>query len=157
LRFFGYLHKETTGVTEFVLVNGKATAVQFSPRSNRTALEALSALKGSVLCANADGRRMFVVGYLDPVVKRTPSGPNLAYPETYQEFTLQRWYITTPYLEYVWPAGREVDEEPDPVYRRHLSATSFNRPVPPGDLRRFERPRTSRLAPTAPPRTAHRS
>jgi hypothetical protein len=98
---FAFSHHETTGITSFLRVKGKEKAILFGPRSNRLALDALDALKVDIFLPNTsewmDGENIYLRGYLDPVVKYTPSEP--VFREPYQEFTLVDWYIVTPFIE----------------------------------------------------------
>ena len=85
LQEFGYHHAETTGISEFVLVNGKEIAIEFDSNSDRGELEGLR--------HEFDGpeNHIVVVGKLSPIVKRTPDGSGFASSEPYQEFQLVQW------------------------------------------------------------------
>jgi len=136
---FGFLHKETTGIVSFLLVDGKETAIQFSRRSNRAAKNALFALKTDIFLPNThDGKRLFVIGSLDPAVKHTPSAPNRAASEPYHEFTLQGWYIKTPFTE-----QRELPGDPgrsQTILHKRLQRQDFRSDLYPDlDLRDVEK------------------
>ena len=101
MQTFGYVFRETTGLTSHVLLpGGREVAVQFRADSDPVALRSLRALRWNVLYPNARGKRMFLVGGLDHVVRHTPSRLNMAQSEPYREFTLRDWYVIAPFEEW---------------------------------------------------------
>jgi len=98
---FGYVFRQTTGLTSHVLLpEGREVAVQFGADSDPIALRSLRALRWNVLYPNARGERMFLVGGLHHVVRHTPSRLNMAQSEPYREFTLRDWYVVAPFEEW---------------------------------------------------------
>ncbi len=89
---YGFIFHETTGITTFLLVNGKEQAVQFTPQSSRLARETLFDLDAFHLYKNADGHHIVVEGVLDAETRWTPSGPGLPSSEPYRDFTLRFWH-----------------------------------------------------------------
>ena len=55
---YGLVHKETTGITTYILHDGKEIPIMFSPESEQLALEALRALKWAVFLPNTDGKNL---------------------------------------------------------------------------------------------------
>jgi hypothetical protein len=80
-------------------------------------------LKGNVFLPNANGRRLFVIGSLRPLVQHTPGGLFRAQSEACQEFTLLQWYLLTPFVEW-----REMGlgEATRPFKRHQLQPTDFD-------------------------------
>jgi hypothetical protein len=96
IRTYRFVHSETTGMTSFVVVNGKEWAIEFHRDSDPVAVKAFGALGGRVLLPNAYRKKIFLVGSLLPAVKVTRSCTGCAQPEEYREFKLVDWFITTP-------------------------------------------------------------
>jgi len=97
LRTYGLVHKETTGITSYVIINGKPIPIQFRADSDPLALKALGALDRRIVLPNARGKKIFLVGKYFAEVKRTRNCPQCAAAEDYHEFKLLDWYITTPF------------------------------------------------------------
>jgi hypothetical protein len=96
IRTYRFVHSETTGITSFVIVNGKERAIEFHRDSDPVAVKAFRALSGRVLLPNAHRKKIFLVGSYLPAVKVTRSCAGCAQPEEYREFRLVDWFITTP-------------------------------------------------------------
>lgn len=94
---YGFLHQETTGITSYVILNGKESPIQFRSDSDPVALNAFKALKWQVFLPNADGQKLFVVGQYFAETKRTPVCKSCPESEEYHEFKLVDWYLTTPF------------------------------------------------------------
>jgi hypothetical protein len=104
---YGYIFEETTGQNQYILVDSQKLPITFNERSNKMALQSLSALKPRVLYGNCDGKNMFVVGEYDVAS---------------HSFLLDHWYIKVPFVEYV------PDDEtylPGPVHK--VTRTSLER------------------------------
>lgn len=84
--------------------------IEFTEESDPEMLKALRALKIGILYPGADGRRIYLVGELDATGAR---------------FTLNRWFITTPFYE--------VDLKPGhprrAIRRQRLLPNDFYEPV----------------------------
>ena len=95
---YRYTHLAVTGLTRAVFdKEDKQTTIVFSRESNEEARFVLSKIldlgvsgtKNKTLWREAPYEQAIIVnGKLEPKVLRTPSAPNLAAPENYQEFTL---------------------------------------------------------------------
>jgi len=96
IKTYRFVHNETSGITSFVIVNGKEQAIEFHRDSDPVALKAFRALSARVLLPNAHRRKVFLVGSYLPAVKVTRSCTGCAAPEEYREFKLVNWFITTP-------------------------------------------------------------
>jgi len=94
---FGYVLRETTGITTSVIQGEKEMAILFTPNSDPIALRTLRSLDWRTLYPNANGHHIFVKGSLDNNVHWTPNEPNMAQSEPYRQFRLVNWYIVTPY------------------------------------------------------------
>lgn len=94
---YGFVHRETTGITSYVVVQGGERAIRFSADSDGGAVRSFRALTGRVMLPNADGRSIFLTGELSAETMRTPSCEGCPTPEEYREFRLQDWYIVTPF------------------------------------------------------------
>jgi len=124
LRTFGLRHYETTGITTYLVDGGREIPIQFSPRSNEIALRELRALKWNVFLPNGNGKRLFVIGSLSPLVQNTPGGPYRAQSEPYQEFTLQQWHLLIPFVEW---REKSPGEALHPYKRHHLQWSDFEK------------------------------
>jgi len=102
---YGLVHKETTGITTYILHDGKEIPIMFSPDSERQALEALRALKWNVFLPNTDGKNLFVTGRLGKNKKFTPHGVGRATSEEYFDFKLVKWHLKTPFKRAYWKNG----------------------------------------------------
>ena len=123
---YGLVHKETTGITTYVLYDGKKTPIMFSPDSERQALEALRALKWNVFLPNTDGKHLFVTGELGKGKKFTPHGVGRPASEAYFDFRLVTWHLKTPFTRAYWKDG--IEELPAVILkeqRQHLEADDF--------------------------------
>lgn len=94
---YGFVHHETTGITSYVMLNGKKSPIQFHSDSDTVALNAFRALKPNVLLPNANGEKLFLTGQYFPESKRTPDCKTCPKSEEYHEFKLVDWYLTTPF------------------------------------------------------------
>lgn len=139
IRTYGFLHRETTGITSFVIVGDKDIPIQFRSDSNPAALDSLYDLRPEVFLPNANGIQLEVTGILHSTKLYTPRGENLPQSEVYQEFTLQNWYILTPFQEIeLWPGEESTSP---PKIRSILSPGDFEKiKQTPQELRRFLRP-----------------
>jgi hypothetical protein len=57
VRTYGFLHMETTGITSYVIVNGKEKPILFRPDSDLLALKSFDALNSRIFLPNADGKK----------------------------------------------------------------------------------------------------
>jgi hypothetical protein len=127
---YGYVFTESTGQTEYILVDSKELPIFFNDRSNKMALQSLRALKPSVLYGNCDGKNMFVVG---------------EYDVTSHSFLLDHWYIKVPFVESVPDDEKYLPGPVHKVNRPSLERTDFERkdgfdPLSPSfDPRLFEK------------------
>lgn len=139
---YGYVFKETTGMTSHIVINGKEVPISFSKDSAPLALRSLRALKWKVLYANSAGRTIFIIGEYSAAPRMTPPGPGYAQPEEYHEFKLVRWYIVTPFEGFFWwyGSGPPVDM-PLRRTKNHLGLEDFRDFVGKDkfDVRRFQR------------------
>lgn len=136
---FGYVFHESTGIPTYVLVDGKEVAIHFAPTSDPVALTALMALDWPVLYPNADGKHIFVEGFLDDKVQSTPAAPDRATPEPFQELRLVNWYIVTPFERL---NGTGAPAEPvTRTSRSRLEPGDFRIPLGGSDLSRYQRKR----------------
>ncbi len=104
---YGLLHKETTGITTYILHDGKEIPIMFSPDSEQQALKALRVLKWNVFLPNTDGNNLFVTGELGKNKKFTPHGAGRATIEEYFGFKLLKWHLKTPFTRAYWKDGVE--------------------------------------------------
>lgn len=138
---YGLVHKEATGITTYILHDGKEIPIMFAPDSKRQALEALRALKWNVFLPNTDGKNLFVSGELGKNKKLTPHGVGRATSEAYFDFKLVKWHLKTPFTRAYWkggvwvPGGVILKEK-----RQHLELDDFKEFSGKStvDLRRFE-------------------
>lgn len=87
IKEYDYYHAETTGVTEFIFINGKETAIEYRRDSVQAEVTSLN----SFLVKSND--RIVVVGELSPLHLMTTDGEGMAQPEPYQEFRLLQWRV----------------------------------------------------------------
>ena len=101
----------TTGLGECVFdMNGEETTIVVSKKSNKEALFLLTkilelgGINGTKRAEEWNGvpfdQAIILTGRLDPVVHRTPSVPNSAEAEDYQEFTLDKVMIRFPLVRH---------------------------------------------------------
>ena len=109
---YGLVHKETTGITTYILHGGKEIPIMFSPDSEQQALEALRALKWNVFLPNTNGKNLFVTGELGKGKKFTPHGVSRPASEKYFDFRLVTWHLKIPFKKAYLKNG---DEGPDGV------------------------------------------
>jgi hypothetical protein len=143
---FGFVHRETTGITSAIWVDGKEIAIQFDVSSNAVAKGALDTLDGRLLIANGDGTSIIVEGYLDPTTSRTPHGADLPSSEEYHWFQLRGWHMRTPFQDPVWSdelpeADHEIPHIVRVRERADLRTTDFHPPLDVAFLPRFVMPR----------------
>ena len=123
---YGFLHKETTGITSYVVSEGREVPIQFAKDSTPAGRKTLSALSWRVLLPNADGRRLVVAGVLSDRKQRTPSAPNMATPEDYVEFKLTHWYLKAPFREITGEEGSLAGADAVVRERSQLDAKDFD-------------------------------
>jgi hypothetical protein len=96
---FGFVHKESTGITSHVRLDGKDVPIQFGSDSSAASLASLRSLQPEVFLPNANGTTIHLVGQYYEGICHTPSAPDKPQSESYHEFRLDSWYILTPFLE----------------------------------------------------------
>ena len=140
VRSYGYVHWETTGVTDGIVVHRKKIPIQFRADCDALALRAFRALKWEVLATNSRGRNIFLVGQLYPERKFTPRCEACASSEEYQEFRLIDWYITTPFKVARWPEN-QLPIAAQMNIRKELQPSDFDEfdGKDTMDVRRFQR------------------
>jgi|SRR6266542_2898164 len=97
VKTYGFVHMETTGITSYLIVNGKEKPILFSPDSDPLAMRSFNALNSRILFPNADGKKLFLIGQYFAEPKHTRSCPQCAGSEEYREFKLIDWYIIAPF------------------------------------------------------------
>jgi hypothetical protein len=97
VKTYGFVHWETTGITSYVIVNGKEKPILFSPDSDPLAMRSFDALNPRILLPNTDGKKLFLMGQYFSEPKHTRSCPGCAGSEEYREFKLVDWYIIAPF------------------------------------------------------------
>jgi len=97
IKTYGFLHSETTGITSYVIINGKKKPILFHADSDPLAVKSLYALNSRIILPNTDGRKLFLIGQYLAEPKRTRSCRQCAKSEEYREFKLVDWYIITPF------------------------------------------------------------
>lgn len=97
IKTYGFLHSETTGITSYVIINGKKKPIQFRSDSDPLAMKSFDALHSRILLPNTDGKKLFLIGQYFSAPKRTRSCPQCADSEEYREFKLVDWYIIAPF------------------------------------------------------------
>ena len=99
VKTYGFLHMETTGITSYVIVNGKRKPILFRSDSDPLAIKSFDALSSRITLPNTDGKKLFVIGQYFSEPRHTRSCPECATAEEYREFRLVDWYIITPFKE----------------------------------------------------------
>lgn len=94
---YGFVHRETTGITSYAVINGKHLPIQFRADSDPLAVKSLNALNWRILLPNTNGKRLFLIGQYFAEPKRTARCDACPAVEEYHEFRLVHWYITTPF------------------------------------------------------------
>ncbi len=97
IKTYGFLHSETTGITSYVIINGKAKPIQFRADSDPFAMKSFDALKPRISLPNTDGKKLFLIGQYFSAPKHTHSCPQCADSEEYREFKLVDWFIIAPF------------------------------------------------------------
>jgi len=123
---YPYQYIETTGITTFVISDGKSTPIHFTENSCEKALHSLTSLNWQVLYPNANNNKIFVVGRLHSNPQHTPSGIAFSKSEEYFDFTLINWYITLPFdraIEMPFPEPYKLEK------RITLTPTDFKPPL----------------------------
>ena len=143
---FGFVHRETTGITSAIWVDGRHVAIQFDVSSNAVAMGALDTLDGRLLIANGDGTTIIVNGYLDATTKWTPYGAAFPSPEAFQWFQLQGWHLLSPFRDPVWSdeipeTDRDIPHVVRVQERSDLRTTDFDPPLDVELLPRFVKAR----------------
>lgn len=140
---YGLVHRETTGITHYLVRDGKEVSIRFAGDSDPRALASLRALKWNVLYPNSAGDRIFVTGVIGEEQKHTPSGPGYAVSQAYHAFRLTGWFIRTPFKRIDWKDGIPAPGDDMEIQTRdHLDATDFeDYPGKPSlRIRELERP-----------------
>jgi len=99
VKTYGFLHMETTGITSYVIINGKEKPIMFRPDSDPLAMKSFDALNARIILPNTDGKKLFLIGQYFSEPRHTRSCPECATAEEYREFRLVDWYIITPFKE----------------------------------------------------------
>ena len=99
VKTYGFLHMETTGITSYVIINGKEKPIMFRPDSDPLAMKSFDALNSRIILPNTDGKKLFLIGQYFSEPRHTRSCPECATAEEYREFRLVDWYIITPFKE----------------------------------------------------------
>jgi hypothetical protein len=101
LKTYGFRYIDSTGHTQFAVVNGKSVAILFAPSSNSIAVKSLLYLDWKVLIPNGTGQKIMLEGELTKRTHKVPFSPTSGYPEgfTYTEFVLHHWYLKVPFKE----------------------------------------------------------
>lgn len=136
-----------TGLAQAIRVDGKTVFIELAPESNREARALLESLVPAVL--SPSHRRIRLVGRLAPEVKVVPlrdgDGPvPAAGGEHYQQFELHHWYIRCPFQEL--DEDRIIGGRVRLRSRTHLRRAHFAPAPAEIDLRRYERPLSSRAS-----------
>jgi hypothetical protein len=97
VKTYGFMHSETTGITSYVIINGKKKPILFRADSDPLAVKSLYALNSRISLPNTDGKKLFLIGQYFSEPKHTRSCPQCADSEEYCEFKLVDWYIITPF------------------------------------------------------------
>jgi hypothetical protein len=131
-------HNDVATVTTSIMVSeSKFIDIQFSDKSSNDAVKYLGELKDSVFLPTSWTSHLVVVGRLDPKIYMTPDKPNLLTSAPYQLFTLESWYILTPFEEVDETAPALSDGPMITISRPHLLPTHFRNPPP--DLSIYEK------------------
>lgn len=97
IKTYGFVHHETTGISSYVIINGKEIPIRFRADSDSLAVKSLKALNWRIFLPNSDGTKLFLIGQYFAQPKRTSSCEQCPEAEEYREFKLLDWYITTPF------------------------------------------------------------
>jgi hypothetical protein len=97
VKTYGFVHVETTGITSYVIVNGKEKPILFRPDSDPLAMKSFNALNSRIRLPNTDGKKLFLIGQYFSEPKHTRICRECAKAEAYREFRLVDWYIITPF------------------------------------------------------------
>src|SRR5205807_1172415 len=100
-------------------------AILFDSKSDSKALNALKALKPSILLPNSGGENIFLIGHLSERTFHTSSSPNAAESEPYRSFRLDGWFIKIPFIEIRTEDGQEVPKDSDKIKHSFLEKTDF--------------------------------
>ena len=81
-------HHETTGLTDYLVLNGKEVAIQFTPDSNPTAVRIVHGwtVPDDI---NPKWPQVWITGKLLPATHMTPVCEGCSEPERYREFRLE--------------------------------------------------------------------
>ena len=110
---YGYIFHESTGQNQFILIGRRQVPITFDQvGSDRIALHALISLKASILYGNGNGRSIIVVGEFQA---RT------------HVFTLGRWYIRTPFVEWVVKDETHIPHQVKRRVRHSLRREDFQK------------------------------
>lgn len=118
---------DKVGVQTCISLNGEIVPVVFSEGSDRKALRMLQALKPNILLPNANGRGIWVEGFLHDKEAHTELKPGEP-AEKVRVLTLKHWYIQTPFVEWVGQINRSRDEaavRAPSIQRSGLSPSDF--------------------------------
>lgn len=120
---FGYQHLiGVTGINTVLHFDGKKVPVQFSTKSDSLALMALRSLDWNIIYANANGENIVLFGELDSQIVITPACETCPQSEEYREFTLQHWYIKTPFRYFYTDDPMEPSKE---LVKRSLAEAGY--------------------------------
>jgi len=106
----GYIFHETTGHTEYLLINSNEVPIKFDSKSNKIALNSLYSLNPSILYPNSDGTKIFVIGH---------------FLQGNKIFMLEHWYIKAPFKEYIVVDETELPHKIEIFERHELSISDF--------------------------------
>lgn len=102
---YRFLHHETTGQMDYIMVNGKEIPVEFSDDSDPRALALLKGLKPEIFVPNTSGENnsggVYLVGRYEQGYSLSARLSQLLGDDGYHSFTLKRWYVARPILEEV--------------------------------------------------------
>ncbi len=106
MQAYRYHHYETTGQMDYLVVDGKDAAIEFSADSDPRALALLHALRSEIFLPNCGGQQaaggIYLVGRYDAGYSWAARLGRLLGGEPYHAFTLRRWYLARPVLKDVY-------------------------------------------------------
>lgn len=107
---YGYVFHESTGQSQYIIMDGREVPVKFDDASNQIALKSFYALKPGIVYQNNEGDRIFVLG---------------DYDRQSQSFRLSHWYIKVPFEEVVIEDETHIPHNVHKVTRQSLERTDF--------------------------------
>lgn len=105
IRTYGFMHKETSVITGYIIYDEKEIPIKLSNRSDRQALDSFSALKWNIVLANSDGKTIYITGELGKDKKYTTSDSGHTSRSSYYDFKIIEWYIKPPFKRLDWKGG----------------------------------------------------